>query len=132
VNGTSARCSSLRVGCWSGMGGRTNHRPRDKQSRGARRLHSRDDSIGRLLAPYGVRIGSHWRIPPARNPFSEFKLQDDPIFGQDGQCETAIGYEAGRQHHLIDVAVLGPALCSLVLGVEPEGLDLGSKRSVPY
>ena len=40
--------------------------------------------VGRALAPYGVEIGSHWRILTACNPLSEFKLQDDPIFGYDG------------------------------------------------
>ena len=30
-----------------------------------------------------VEIGSHWRTLSARNPFSEYKLQHDPILGQD-------------------------------------------------
>ena len=46
------------------------------------------------------------------------------------QGQIAIGQQSRREHHVVDVRVLGPRRRPPVLGIEPEGFDRLSQRDV--
>jgi hypothetical protein len=86
-------------------------------------------SIRALLSPR-VRYAFTPRVRPEAGALRHSGCRRKVSLGLF-QHEIALGHQARREHHLVDVEVGGPCFGFPMLRHEPKGLDLRSQRRVP-